>query len=251
METSFARDASVCMATHAAPAVFWNILRTRSNSLGRRKLRIGLSSTDSVSKSESRTPARNRQRFPAARFESLSRGGTSTREHGGLGLGLSIVKQLVQIHGGRVHAEVKSGTGARHHRLASARRRSRPCTPRVHDRNANDAGARDDVVSVKGLRVLIVDDEPDMRKMIATVLQTAGASVATVRSAAEAFEQLSEAAFDVLVSDIAMPIEDGHSLARRVRARNDATANIPAVALTAYGGPCNGNWLLLRDSTIT
>ncbi len=88
-----------------------------------------------------------------------------------------------------------------------------------------------------GMRVLIVDDEPAMRKMIATVLRGAGASVVTAGSAAEAFEQLSERSFDVLVSDIAMPTEDGHSLARRVRARDDETSRIPAIALTAYGGP--------------
>jgi CheY-like chemotaxis protein len=87
------------------------------------------------------------------------------------------------------------------------------------------------------MRVLIVDDEPEMRKMIATVLRGAGASVVTAGSAAEAFDQLSEQSFDVLVSDIAMPTEDGHSLVRRVRASDDGKSRIPAIALTAYGGP--------------
>lgn len=88
-----------------------------------------------------------------------------------------------------------------------------------------------------GMRVLVVDDEPEMRKMIATVLRGAGASVVTAASAAEAFDQMSEQSFDALVSDIAMPTEDGHSLARRVRARDGEKSRIPAVALTAYGGP--------------
>jgi len=73
--------------------------------------------------------------------------------------------------------------------------------------------------------------------MIATVLRGAGASVVRAGSAVEAFDHLSEQSFDVLVSDIAMPTEDGHSLARRVRARDDDKSRIPAVALTAYGGP--------------
>ena len=88
-----------------------------------------------------------------------------------------------------------------------------------------------------GMHALVVDDEPDTRKMIATVLRAAGASVVTAPSAAEAFDLLSRQSFDVLVSDIAMPTEDGHSLARRVRARHDEKSRIPAVALTAYGGP--------------
>ena len=84
--------------------------------------------------------------------------------------------------------------------------------------------------------MLIVDDEPEMRKMIATVLRGGEASAVTAGSAAEAFEQLSEQSFDVLVSGIAMPTEDGHSLVRRVRAGDDEKSRIPAVALTAYGG---------------
>jgi CheY-like chemotaxis protein len=83
----------------------------------------------------------------------------------------------------------------------------------------------------------VVDDEATMRNLISTALSGAGADVVSTASADEAFTQLSEQPFDVLVSDIAMPLEDGHSLARRIRARNDEVAHIPAVALTAYGGP--------------
>ena len=87
------------------------------------------------------------------------------------------------------------------------------------------------------MRVLVVDDEAEMRRLITTVLRAAGASVVTASSAAEAFEQLAAQSFDALVSDIAMPDEDGHSLTRRIRARHDAQSTIPAVAVTAYGGP--------------
>jgi len=96
------------------------------------------------------------------------------------------------------------------------------------------AGASD---SIAGMRVLVVDDELEMRKLITTVLRAAGASVVTAGSAADAFEHLTAQSFDALVSDIAMPDEDGHSLTRRIRARTDAKSTIPAVAVTAYGGP--------------
>jgi CheY-like chemotaxis protein len=87
------------------------------------------------------------------------------------------------------------------------------------------------------MRILVVDDELDMRKLIATALRGAGASVVTAAGAAEAFDQLTKHSFDALVSDLAMPSEDGHSLARRIRARDDEKSQIPAVAVTAYGGP--------------
>jgi CheY-like chemotaxis protein len=168
-------------------------------------------------------------------FDSLSQeAGTSTRPHGGLGLGLSIVKQLVEMHGGTVRVE-SEGVGLGSTFTVSIPARTVTKTESVDD--AAEAPAPEETVSLRGMRVLIVDDESAMRTMIATVLRGAGASVVTTASAAEAFAQLSEQSFDVLVSDIAMPMEDGHSLARRVRARDDEKSRIFAVALTAFGGP--------------
>jgi CheY-like chemotaxis protein len=86
------------------------------------------------------------------------------------------------------------------------------------------------------MRVLVVDDELEMRKLITTVLRAAGVSVVTASSAAGAFEQLTGQSFDALVSDIAMPDEDGHSLMRRIRAGRDDGSTVPALAVTAYGG---------------
>jgi CheY-like chemotaxis protein len=173
-------------------------------------------------------------------FESLSQeGGSSTRQQGGLGLGLSIVKQLVEMHGGTVHATSEGpGRGSTFKVSLPARERI-PATPTPWSkvRDMTNAPTLHDAISLTGLRVLVVDDEAAMRKIIAIVLLSAGASVFTASSAAEAFEQLSGQSFDVLVSDVAMPNEDGHSLARRIRDRADETSRIPAVALTAYGGP--------------
>ena len=103
-------------------------------------------------------------------------------------------------------------------------------------RGENRPIAPDPPRSVAGKRVLVVDDELEMRKLITTILRAAGASVMTASSAADAFEQLNAHSFDALVSDIAMPDEDGHSLMRRLRARHDDKSTSPALAVTAYGG---------------
>jgi PAS domain S-box-containing protein len=243
LEKSFARGASrVYGDATRLQQIFWNIL---SNAVkftpAGGSIRIRLSSVDSqVEVVVSDTGKGIGRDFLPRMFESLSQeGGTSTRQHGGLGLGLSIVKQLVEMHGGTVRA-VSEGEG-RGSTFTVALPARRPITTvQGHWSNvsqATDAPARNENVSVTGMRVLVVDDEPAMRKMIATVLLGAGASVVTASSAAEAFEKITEQSFDALVSDIAMPMEDGHSLARRIRARDDEKSRIPAVALTAYGGP--------------
>jgi CheY-like chemotaxis protein len=173
-------------------------------------------------------------------FESLSQeGGSSTRQHGGLGLGLSIVKQLVGMHGGTVRAASEGeGKGATFTVSLPVRRFTTTVyEPQLHISGDSTARTEDKVLSVVGMHVLVVDDELDMRKLISTVLRGAGATVVTASSAAEAFECLTAQSFDVLVSDLAMPSEDGHSLTRRIRARQDEKSSIPAVAVTAYGGP--------------
>jgi CheY-like chemotaxis protein len=173
-------------------------------------------------------------------FESLTQeGGSSTRQHGGPGLGLSIVRQLVGMHGGTVRADsAGEGTGATFTVSLPVRRFTTTAQePQLHVHGDSTARADDQEFSVAGMRVLVVDDELDMRKLISTVLRGAGATVVTASSAAEAFECLAAQSFDALVSDLAMPDEDGHSLTRRIRARDDEKASIPAVAVTAYGGP--------------
>jgi PAS domain S-box-containing protein len=244
MEKSFARDASrVYGDATRLQQIFWNIL---SNAVkftpAGGSIRVRLSSVGSQVEVEvSDTGKGIGSDFLPRVFESLSQeGASSTRQHGGLGLGLAIVKQLVEMHGGTVRAQ-SDGPGRGSTFMVFLPAQGRLITtmqrPGANVSDATDAPARDETVSVSGMRVLVVDDEPQMRKLIATVLLGAGASVVTASSAAEAFDQLSEHSFDVLVSDIAMPAEDGHSLTRRVRARDDEKSRIPAIALTAYGGP--------------
>ena len=219
--------------------IFWNIL---SNAVkftpegGR--IRVRLSCVDSQLEVEvSDTGEGIGAEFLPRVFDSLSQeGGSSTRRHGGLGLGLSIVKQLVEMHHGTVRVASEGPGRGSTFTVSLPTQGGMTTVQRPWSSVSGETAAPGEAVSLTGMRVLVIDDEPDMRKMIATVLRGAGASVDTAPSAAEGFDQLSKQSFDVLVSDIAMPAEDGHSLVRRVRARDDEKSRIPAVALTAYGG---------------
>jgi PAS domain S-box-containing protein len=243
VEKSFARDVSrVAGDATRLQQIFWNILSNAVKFTPEGgSICVRLSSTGSQVKVEvSDTGKGISGEFLPRVFESLSQeGGTSTRQHGGLGLGLAIAKQLVEMHGGTVRAESEGPGRGSTFTVSLPARTTTGWTPWSKTPATTEASdpVREPNISMIGIRVLVVDDEPEMRKMIATVLRGAGASVVTAASAAEAFAQLSEQPFDVLVSDIAMPAEDGHSLARRIRARDDEKSRIPAVALTAYGGP--------------
>jgi PAS domain S-box-containing protein len=149
---------------------------------------------------------------------------TTTRLHSGLGLGLSIVRHLVELHGGEVDAR-SPGLG---HGATFVVRLPLPAPDALA---AADAPARSARKALGGVRVLVVDDEPDARELLAFVLEAAGARVETVASAAEALERFDAYLPDVLISDIGMPVEDGYTLARRLR---DRGTPVPAVALTAY-----------------
>lgn len=160
--------------------------------------------------------------------------GSISRRHGGLGLGLSIVKQIVEAHGGQVIA-TSEGPG-----LGSTFTVTLPLALDVGrsrgddaSRERPDASSRD--ADIRGLRVLVVDDEADARQLVCRILEDHGATTTAAASAAQALEALDGARFDVLVSDIGMPREDGYSLLRSVRARPpERNGAIPAVAVTAY-----------------
>ncbi len=157
--------------------------------------------------------------------------GTASRKHGGLGLGLAIVRHLVQLHGGTV-AALSDGEG-------------RGATFRVwlpaNDGTAANAvaePARSGATSLGGVRVVVVDDEPDARALVAMLLGRAGATVTAVGSTADALAAIPKVRPAVLVSDIAMPGGDGYSLIAAVRQLPpDAGGLTPAVALTAFARP--------------
>ncbi|MRG97621.1 GAF domain-containing protein [Polyangium spumosum] len=168
-------------------------------------------------------------------FERFRQGdGTLTRASGGLGLGLSIVRHLVEAHGGTVRAESDGpDTGAKFTvKLPLAKPRSIPAQgPPADERRAEKR-------ALAGLSILVVDDEPDAREILSEILDLAGANVKTAADAAEALRILSDFVPDVLVSDLAMPGDDGLSLIRKIRSRTpDRIATVPAIALTAYTRP--------------
>jgi signal transduction histidine kinase/integral membrane sensor domain MASE1/CheY-like chemotaxis protein len=154
---------------------------------------------------------------------------TTTRSHQGLGLGLAIVRQLVEAHGGRVRAESAGrGQGA----TFSVE------LPIIALRTARAGAVAEPreraTLRLDGLRVLVVDDHGDARELLGLVLRERGAEVLLAGGVAEALELLARANIDVLVSDLAMPGADGYALIERVRATRGPA--LPAVALTAYAG---------------
>jgi PAS domain S-box-containing protein len=169
--------------------------------------------------------------------------GSTTRMHGGLGLGLAIVRHLVELHGGTVKAESAGrGQGATFNvQLPLAPLRTADFGLRL-DEKANEQSAIHNPQSeiLEGLRVLVVDDEQDARVLIQTVLEKQGAEVMVAGSAREALAAFESFKPNVLVSDIGMPDEDGYALIRQVRARDKTQGGaIPAVAVSAYVGEEN------------
>ncbi len=154
---------------------------------------------------------------------------SSTRRHGGLGLGLSIVKHLVEAHGGTITA---SSAGEGHGSTFTVRLPIRTASEHVSVVHAPLMAAAP-VLSLEGVSVLVVDDDRESREVAAAHLASHQAIVWTAPSVAEAFEILQREPIDVLLSDIAMPGEDGYALIKKVRALNAGVATIPAAALTA------------------
>jgi len=176
---------------------------------------------------------------------------STTRIHGGLGLGLAIVRHLVELHGGTVEAE-SEGEGR-----GSTFTVTLPMTPLRAPQPAEPvaehaAGAAapveeieeiegieemeemEEVQQVRGLQILLVDDERDVREVLPTVFEQLGARVRTAASAREALEDLSREETDVVIADIGMPEMDGYELIRKIRDLEGEVRDVPAIALTAY-----------------
>ena len=159
--------------------------------------------------------------------------GATTRRFGGLGLGLAIVRQIIEAHGGTVWAE-SSGEGQGATFMVRL-----PLTSTQPTTNL-DSQLSENTFNLQGTQILVVDNEPDALEVAAFVLRQAGANVIVASSAAEALALLSQSQPDVLLSDIGMPDTDGYMLMQQVRSLPpDQGGQIPAIALTAYAGDIN------------
>ncbi len=163
--------------------------------------------------------------------------GSTTRTHGGLGLGLAIVRHLVELHVGRVEAlsegRDRGATFTVTLPLATSETPAN-CDDR-HELARRTSKSLGGSQRLDGLRILVVDDEADARELIATILANRGGNVRCCVSAAEALQAFEEWNPDVLVSDVGMPVEDGYSLIGKIRRLEVGTERpLPAIALTAY-----------------
>ncbi|MDB5795596.1 MAG: domain S-box protein [Noviherbaspirillum sp.] len=166
---------------------------------------------------------------------------SSTRDHSGLGLGLFLVRHLIELHGGWVSADSEGeGKGTTFSVYLPLRSRLDKYTPAVHSEHGSDSMP---LPSLAGRRILLIDDQEEARESLTVVLSTAGAKVFAAESARQVLEWLSSITPDeypnVLVCDIAMPGEDGYAVLRRIRSwkapdGNLALQRMPALALTAF-----------------
>jgi CheY-like chemotaxis protein len=169
-------------------------------------------------------------------FERFSQAdGSTTRKHGGLGLGLAIVRHLVELHGGRVKAE-SEGPGHGATITVSLSLITDPAILRAVPVESQGGVVLPQSLQVlKGTRVLVTDDEASARDLMSQVLQAHGAVVKTASNSAEAFAMWSEWKPALVVLDIGMPVEDGYTLLERLRAHPFRTGPaVPAIAVTGY-----------------
>ncbi len=169
------------------------------------------------------------KRFLPYVFERFRQADSSrARPHGGLGIGLAIAKHLVELHGGTIFAE-SEGVGK-----GSAFSVTLPIPAMSARVSSGVTNADESSASLKGKKLLVVEDEVDTREMIAHAVKQQGATVIQTGSGEDALRQLKESRFDLLISDIGMPGMDGNELIRKVRSMKGTLSRIPAIALTAY-----------------
>ena len=170
--------------------------------------------------------------------------GATTRKFGGLGLGLAIVRQLAELHGGTVFAE-SPGEGQGATFTVSLPLLNDDSRRQEEEERHSAVSPALSPLPLAGLRILVVDDEPDSLEFVAFVLEEAGAEVISVSSAAEALLSIAQSVPDLLVSDIGMPEMDGYMLINHIRTQlGPQFRQLVAIALTAYAGEGNERQVL-------
>lgn len=167
---------------------------------------------------------------------------TTRRNQGGLGLGLAIVKHLIEMHGGHVSAQsAGEGHGATfvvtlplNYSATSTPLERKPAQPTASVESPRSTLSES---ALKGLRILVVEDDDDARKLIKRVLTNRQAAVLEAPSVNAALEAIADFAPDIVVSDVGMPGRDGYDLIRAIRSRTDALKSLPAIALSAFARP--------------
>ncbi|MGA8810636.1 MAG: ATP-binding protein, partial [Thermoanaerobaculia bacterium] len=163
---------------------------------------------------------------------------STTRVHGGIGLGLAIVRYIVELHGGRATVEsAGSGKGSTFTvELPVLESASQPAPQPAETSSRHVSPAPSSLPSLDGTKVLAIDDQAYTRDIVVAVLRRCGAEVTTASSVREGLESVSQSAPDVIVCDIAMPQQDGYAFVRELRANQDPNiASLPVIALTAFG----------------
>jgi CheY-like chemotaxis protein len=170
-------------------------------------------------------------------FERFRQGVSSaSRTHGGLGIGLALVRHFAEMHGGTIEAQSDGDGHGSLFILRVPMLGARAVAEKALLTTADSTSTVEGAGILAGLSVLVVDDDQDARDLISTTLRYAGANVVSACSMAEALEAMRAAAPHALVSDIAMPSGTGYDLIREIR-RMAQHAKLPAIALTAYGRP--------------
>ncbi|WP_413173499.1 PAS domain S-box protein [Anabaena azotica] len=241
IESQFDSEVGVVIAdANRLQQIVWNLLSNAVKFTPKRgKVKVGLKRINSrVQIQVSDTGGGIHSDFLPHVFERFRQADSSTtRSHGGLGLGLAIVRHLVELHGGTVSATSPGlGQGATFIvNLPMKALTVKYSTSEQQQLLVNDDFVQQQLSILQGLRVLVVDDEADARNLLTTILGQYGAQAMAVTSATEAITALSQFHPDILISDIGMPEEDGYTLIHKIRnLPSHQGGKIPAVAVTAY-----------------